>query len=135
MYYHIKNKIKKIAYEALSIKINKNYITNWMATKVLECINLKKEAFDKWLSSKQEVHKEIYKKKKKIAAKAVRKAKNKMWNKAYSKISCELGFKRSREAWTILKEIRQQTGHKTGADSIPMQDWYKCYSTLLTADN
>jgi hypothetical protein len=46
-----------------------------MTTEVLECINLKKEAFDKWLSSKQDVHKEIYKEKKKIAAKAVIKTK------------------------------------------------------------
>jgi hypothetical protein len=41
----------------------------------LGSINLKKESFDKWLTSKQDVHKEIYKDKKKIAAKAVIKAK------------------------------------------------------------
>jgi hypothetical protein len=59
-----------------------------MTAKVLKCINSKKEAFDKWLRSKQEVHKEIYKEKKKIAAKAVIKTKNEMWDKACSKINC-----------------------------------------------
>jgi hypothetical protein len=43
MYEYINNTIKKIAHEALSVKINKNYRTNWMTTIVLECINLKKE--------------------------------------------------------------------------------------------
>jgi hypothetical protein len=43
-----------------------------MTTEVLECINLKKEAFDKWLSSKQVAHKELYKKRK-TTAKAVTK--------------------------------------------------------------
>jgi hypothetical protein len=80
-YEYIKNSVKKIAHEALSVKIKKNYRTNWMRTAVLECINIKKEAFDEWLSSKQVVHKEIYNEEKKIAAKAVIKAKNEMWDK------------------------------------------------------
>jgi hypothetical protein len=42
----------------------------------------KEEAFDKWLSSKQNVHKEIYTEKNKIAAaNAVIKAKNERWDK------------------------------------------------------
>jgi hypothetical protein len=49
-----------------------------MTTEVLELINLRKEAFDEWLSSKQDAHEEIYKEEKKIAAKALIKAKNKM---------------------------------------------------------
>jgi hypothetical protein len=39
---------------------------------------LRKNAFDKWLSSTQDAQKGIYKKKNKIAAKAVIKAKNEM---------------------------------------------------------
>jgi hypothetical protein len=63
---------------------------------------IKKEAFDKWLSSKQDIHKQIYKEKN--AAKSVIKAKNEMWDKTYSKINSELGFKRSGEARTLLKK-------------------------------
>jgi hypothetical protein len=49
-----------------------------MTAEVLEYINLKNYAFDKWLSSKQGVvHREIYKEKKKIASKAVIKTKMK----------------------------------------------------------
>jgi hypothetical protein len=53
---------------------------------------------------KQDLHKEIYEDKNKILANAVIKAKNKMWDKTCLKINCELGFKRSREAWAILKK-------------------------------
>jgi hypothetical protein len=52
-----------------------------VTTEVLECNNLNKEAFDKWLSSKQDVHKDIYKEKKKNAAKAAVKAKMKCGTK------------------------------------------------------
>jgi hypothetical protein len=57
MYEYINNTINKIAPEALNAKIKKNYRTNWMTTEVLECMNLKKEEPDKWLSSKQDVNK------------------------------------------------------------------------------
>jgi hypothetical protein len=36
--------------------MKKNYRRSWMTTEVLECIKLKKEAFDKWLSSKQHIN-------------------------------------------------------------------------------
>jgi hypothetical protein len=42
-----------------------------MTTEVLVCINLEKEAFDNWLSSKEDIHKEIEKEKQKVAAKAL----------------------------------------------------------------
>jgi hypothetical protein len=42
MYEYMKNAIRKIAHEASSIKIKKNYRTNWMTTEVLGSINLKK---------------------------------------------------------------------------------------------
>jgi hypothetical protein len=61
-------------------------------------------------------------------------AKNEMWDITCSKINTELGFRRSREAWTILKKMRQQTSHIARIDLISMQDWYKFYSTLLTED-
>jgi iron uptake system EfeUOB component EfeO/EfeM len=97
---------------------------------------LKKERSVQWLSSKQDVRKEIYKEKKKITEKAVMKATNGMWDKTCSKINCKLGFKRSREAWAILKREgeRQRTSHKTKMDLTSIQDWYKCYSALLTKD-
>jgi hypothetical protein len=61
----------------------------------LECINLKKEASDKGLNLKQYVYKEKGN---------CSKAKNEVWNKTCLKINCELGFKTSREEWTILKK-------------------------------
>jgi hypothetical protein len=50
------------------------------------------------------------------------------------KPNCELGFKRSREEWGILKKMRQQTSHKAKTDLISMQDWYELYSTLPAED-
>jgi hypothetical protein len=57
MYEYMKNTLKEIAHEALNVKMKKNYRTNWMTAEVLESMNLEKETFDKWLSSKQDVHK------------------------------------------------------------------------------
>jgi hypothetical protein len=52
MYGYMENARRKITHEALSVTIKKNYRTNWMTTEVLGSINLKKESFDEWLSSK-----------------------------------------------------------------------------------
>jgi hypothetical protein len=43
MYEYIRNTIKNVAHEPLSVKVKKNYRTNWMITEVLECINLKRK--------------------------------------------------------------------------------------------
>jgi hypothetical protein len=51
----------------------------------------------------------MHKVKKKSAAKAVMKAKIEMWDKTCLKINRELGFKRSKEAWAILKEMINQS--------------------------
>jgi hypothetical protein len=58
----------------------------------LECIKLKTEASDKWLSSKQDVYKE-----KENCSKASYKGKKLSMEKTCLKINCQLGFKRSRE--------------------------------------
>jgi hypothetical protein len=38
----------------------------------------------------------------------VTKAKNEMWDQACSRINCRSGFKESRKAWSILKNLRKQ---------------------------
>jgi hypothetical protein len=62
------------------------------------CINLKDEAFDKWLSSKQDLHKSVYKGKKTIVVVALIKAETETWDTTCLKVNCELEFKRSRKA-------------------------------------
>lgn len=46
----------------------------------------------KWLTSKQDVHKEIYTEKEKTIAKAVIKAKNEMWDKTCSFLRAPFKF-------------------------------------------
>jgi hypothetical protein len=57
-------------------------------------INLKEKAFDKWLSSKQDVYKAVYRGKKTIAVVA----ETDIWDRTCLKVNCELEFKRSRKA-------------------------------------
>lgn len=42
MYEYMKNAIRKITHEVSSVKINKNYKTNWMTAEVFGSLTLKK---------------------------------------------------------------------------------------------
>jgi hypothetical protein len=68
--------MKKIAQEAVSVKKKKKLQNKLDDNRSFGKHKIKKEAFDEWLSSKQDIHKQIYREKKKNAAKAVIKAKN-----------------------------------------------------------
>jgi hypothetical protein len=76
------------------------------------------EAFESWVSSKQDEYKDIFKEEKKEAMREVTKAKNEMWDRTYSRINCKLGFKGLREVWLILKNMRKQTRYKTKKISL-----------------
>jgi hypothetical protein len=55
----------------------------------------------------------MYVEKKSNVNKTIISAKNEAWERVCANINSKLGFKRSAETWSVLKNLRMESRHKT----------------------
>jgi hypothetical protein len=118
MYGYIVNTVKKISYKVLGKESRKIRRNGWINKDILEGIDEKKNAYQKWLSSSKEEDKNKYEQKKHEVRKEVRQAKNEMWEKVCADINSKLGCKQSAAAWSVLRGLKRNEDHKTRIELI-----------------
>lgn len=102
-----------------------------LSEELKEIVEEKRAAYLKWLSNKEEEDKIIYRKKKKEVKQRIRQKKKEDWEKTCQKVNAHQGYKRSAEAWKVLKSLRKETKHKANLSMKNVEEWYDYYKGLL----
>lgn len=120
IYDFLKTKLKKGASEILGITSKGKRKQD---EELKEIVEEKRAAYLKWLSTKEEEDKIIYRKKKKEVKQRIRQKKNEDWEKTCQKVNVHLGYKRSAEAWEVLKSLSKETKHKANLSMKNVEEW------------
>lgn len=134
IYDYITKITKKISGEVLGIRINKDRRDKWWSDEIEQAILDKRLAFHKWLNTENEEDNRRYRDKKNEVAKKIRTAKNEEWERVCADVNSKVGFRRSAEAWSVLKNLRNETQHRTKLQLINMSDWMAHFQKLLNED-
>ncbi|XP_072384738.1 uncharacterized protein [Diabrotica undecimpunctata] len=92
----------------------------------------KKQAYIRWLSSKQQKYRDEYLELKRITRRTTVKAKREMWDKKCQEINTYLGGRKWTETWKFLSKIRTNKRKSTNIQLISTQNLEKYYGELLT---
>jgi hypothetical protein len=89
---------------------------------ILEIIDEKRNAYQKWLSSSKEEDKKKYEEKRHEVRKEARRANNEMWGKVCADINSKLGFKQPAAAWSVLRGLRRNEDRKMHIQLLTIND-------------
>ena len=113
MYEYIKTNVKNITAEVLAVQENNhNQKAEWWSEEIEVAMNEKRNAFVQWLNDKSERTRSIYKEKKIEVENKIRITKNETWERICANVNSKLGVGRAKEAWLVLKGLRQEVKAK-----------------------
>ena len=135
IYEYIRTNVINIATQVLGLRGNNHSRTaEWWSEEIEVAIIEKRKAFNQWLNDKLEATRTIYKEKKNEVMKKIRTAKNEAWERTCANVNSQLGFGRAKEAWSVVKGLRQETKAKTNLQLITPMEWEEYFQKLLNED-
>lgn len=131
IYEHLKSSIHIAANEALGIEQRSKYKKETFSAELEEKIKIKKERYNEWLKDKTQNSRQKYVEYRRQVKEQVKKEKNDYWDNVCRNINNTIGFNRSKEAWRVIRNLRQETKNTTNITLIKPKQWIEHYETLL----
>lgn len=134
MYESMKSSIHEAALEALGKKstYKKNKKAAWWNDNLEPLIKDKKNAYERWLSTKKSEDRITYQNKRKKVQTEVNRAKNEYWERTCQEVNRCIGNTRTNRAWKVIKGMRTQNKDVAGLSLISLKEWKDYYKDLLT---
>lgn len=132
-YEQIKEAIHNAANEAVGRWYSGSAKTQeWWTKELEEKVKLKKWAYNKWLNTKDAEDRKLYARMNREVKREVAKNKNCMWERRCEEVDRYMGGTKISEAWKMIKNLRQEEKQRCNLSLIPLQQWEKYYTELLT---
>lgn len=134
VYRNIVDSIQSAAEEAIGLKHRTKSKKVWWNGEIDVLIEKKKNAYKKWLCSKQQQDRDSYLEIKRITRQKVTAAKREIWDKKCQEINSYLGGRKCTESWKFISMVKAPEKFAPGLQLIPLNKWKEYYEKLLTED-
>ncbi|XP_030762016.1 craniofacial development protein 2-like [Sitophilus oryzae] len=135
VYANILSNLHSAAEEALGSRAQVQSNNIWWNEEIDCLIKEKKNAYKKWLSSKQQQdgvayldYIYIYR----TTRQKIRTAKREIWDKKCQEINTYLGGRKCAESWKFINQVKTSEKQTAQLQLIPMNKWKEHYEELLT---
>ncbi|XP_030757605.1 craniofacial development protein 2-like [Sitophilus oryzae] len=132
IYANIISSVHSAAEEALGLRVQVQSNNIWWNEEIDCLIKEKKNAYKKWLSSKQQQDRDTYLEVKRTTRQKIRTAKREIWDKKCQEINTYLGGRKCAESWKFINKVKTSEKQTAKLQLIPMNKWKEYYEELLT---
>lgn len=123
--------IHKAAREALGTQQQQKSRNIWWTREIEQLIQQKKQAYLKWLTTKDQEDKQAYDNIKRETRQKINHSKNEMWDRKCQEIETYIGGRKCTEAWEFIKKVKKTRSEKVTLQNISQKQWKEHYEHLL----
>lgn len=137
LYDGIVKAVHQAAFESLGEierRVGKGTCDSWWNTSLAGKVREKKIAYNTWLSTQDIKDRQRYSKISREVKQEVRRAKNEAWERECEKIDQCIGNTRARNAWEIIKNLRQNEKRSSALQPISVEQFKVYYEKLMKED-